>query len=428
LKASSAEWERRAESAEKALADEVKLAQAKSERWNAELVDTMEKKREAESALKTAQAELEDAGARYEDLGARLEERERTVKEVTTSMQSLRVVQERTQRELDERLEKSVGENEALEDLREALREERLRVDELQVALGEAESERDRLHKAQRDHERLVQAAADLEERNVVLEKDVEDLKRKMSFAQTEFEREREEMNDVVQKSRDLLQRKIEEFRQQKSKHDALLEENGQMSHYKRSVMLLEQEKRELETRLVSLEVEVRRRPMAGTMASSVGDSSGRTDSETTSSATTGDLSDPELRGQVEFLNSVIVDMQRKNDELKAKVDLIESAGIVLDPDIVNGGGVDANDSYLLNGLSSASKAVPPRLFCDICDEFDRHDTEDCPTQAQTLEEEAFHTRSGAARPGAAGAQERPYCETCEMFMCVGDCDDQQTF
>ena len=26
-------------------------------------------------------------------------------------------------------------------------------------------------------------------------------------------------------------------------------------------------------------------------------------------------------------------------------------------------------------------RAVPPRLFCDICDEFDLHDTEDCPTQ-----------------------------------------------
>ena len=28
-------------------------------------------------------------------------------------------------------------------------------------------------------------------------------------------------------------------------------------------------------------------------------------------------------------------------------------------------------------------RAVPPRLFCDICDEFDLHDTEDCPTQVR---------------------------------------------
>ena len=32
---------------------------------------------------------------------------------------------------------------------------------------------------------------------------------------------------------------------------------------------------------------------------------------------------------KVEFLNSVIVDMQRKNDDLKTKLELYESAGIL---------------------------------------------------------------------------------------------------
>ncbi len=70
-----------------------------------------------------------------------------------------------------------------------------------------------------------------------------------------------------------------------------------------------------------------------------------------------------------------------------------------------------------------------PRLFCDICDEFDLHDTEDCPTQAQTEEEESGHTRAGAPRPGAPGAAPRPYCEACEMFgHWSSDCDQQETF
>ena len=80
---------------------------------------------------------------------------------------------------------------------------------------------------------------------------------------------------------------------------------------------------------------------------------------------------DPEEKGQIDFLNSVIVDMQRKNDELKTKLELYERAGFVTD-DI-------AEDLYMLNGVSS--RQVAPRLFCDICDEFDKHDTEDCPTQ-----------------------------------------------
>ena len=37
-------------------------------------------------------------------------------------------------------------------------------------------------------------------------------------------------------------------------------------------------------------------------------------------------------------------------------------------------------DMAMLNGIDT--NRVAPRLFCDICDEFDLHDTEDCPTQA----------------------------------------------
>lgn len=38
---------------------------------------------------------------------------------------------------------------------------------------------------------------------------------------------------------------------------------------------------------------------------------------------------DENLQGQVDFLNSVIVDMQRKNDELKSKLELLENAGVL---------------------------------------------------------------------------------------------------
>lgn len=38
---------------------------------------------------------------------------------------------------------------------------------------------------------------------------------------------------------------------------------------------------------------------------------------------------DENLQSQVDFLNSVIVDMQRKNDELKSKLELLENAGVL---------------------------------------------------------------------------------------------------
>lgn len=53
---------------------------------------------------------------------------------------------------------------------------------------------------------------------------------------------------------------------------------------------------------------------------------------------------------------------------------------------------------------------VAPRLFCDICDEFDLHDTEDCPTQCNDV----APTAGARKLPGHSQATERPYCDNCE--------------
>ena len=49
----------------------------------------------------------------------------------------------------------------------------------------------------------------------------------------------------------------------------------------------------------------------------------------------------------------------------------------------------------------------PPRLFCDICDEFDLHDTDDCPLQAQS------DSPPPSMHHGLRGS-DRPYCDKCE--------------
>jgi len=51
---------------------------------------------------------------------------------------------------------------------------------------------------------------------------------------------------------------------------------------------------------------------------------------------------------------------------------------------------------------------VAPRMFCDICDVFDAHETEDCPQQAMS---------SDSPPPSHyAGSRDvvRPYCDSCE--------------
>ena len=107
---------------------------------------------------------------------------------------------------------------------------------------------------------------------------------------------------------------------------------------------------------------------------------------------------DENLKGQVEFLNSVIVDMQRKNDELKSKLELLENAGVLGKNNLVVGRVYlfiqtavylfrvtfsDESIEFYFNGVSARQAA--PRLFCDICDEFDLHDTEDCPKQVTNI-------------------------------------------
>lgn len=52
-------------------------------------------------------------------------------------------------------------------------------------------------------------------------------------------------------------------------------------------------------------------------------------------------------------------------------------------------------------------RQVAPRLFCDICDVFDLHDTDDCPKQDMSNSPPASHHHGNRK-------EDRPYCTTCE--------------
>ncbi|KAK7165402.1 hypothetical protein R3I94_003689 [Phoxinus phoxinus] len=118
---------------------------------------------------------------------------------------------------------------------------------------------------------------------------------------------------------------------------------------------------------------------------------------------------------QVEFLNTVIVELQRKNEDLKSKLEKMAEAAL-------NGNGATEIDTHNSHA-ETAKKKPPPRLFCDICDCFDQHDTEDCPTQDQMLDSPPHTTYHGSP------SDERPYCDICEAFgHWTESCNDDQTF
>ena len=62
-----------------------------------------------------------------------------------------------------------------------------------------------------------------------------------------------------------------------------------------------------------------------------------------------------------------------------------------------------------------AKRKPAPRVFCDICDEFDKHETEGCPLQASDVRDYSPPPLTEATGKKIRKLPEpRKYCETCE--------------
>jgi len=286
----------------------------------------------------------------------------------------------------------------SLEDIQKLLDCERARVDELHMSLNENESQKEQLEEKLRSLTRKTNDFDKLVANNEKITTEAAELEKKNQFLFGEISKERLKYESQIE----LLQEDIDSRRKEISIKEfeviQLQKENTDLTSYKRQVLTLESEKRELEAQLVTAVSESRTKVTKSASPAS-----------TVSTAGAGD---DELSMQIEFLNSVIVDMQKKNDKLTAQLEIYETAGFV-----------DETSEFIFNGVSS--RAVPPRLFCDICDQFDLHETEDCPTQTTPLEEqEKIHTKNRGQR-GVV----RQYCETCEVFgHDTTDCNDGETF
>uniref|UniRef100_H2XNK3 CAP-Gly domain-containing protein n=1 Tax=Ciona intestinalis TaxID=7719 RepID=H2XNK3_CIOIN len=101
------------------------------------------------------------------------------------------------------------------------------------------------------------------------------------------------------------------------------------------------------------------------------------------------------LQDQVDFLNKVIIDQQQKIKMLTDKIEELEGLKSLW----------EISELKVIE-----SRKLAPRLFCDICDVFDAHDTEDCPTQSMMEPDPA-----GASQHYERG-EGRAYCEDCEVF------------
>ncbi|XP_022239217.1 CAP-Gly domain-containing linker protein 1-like isoform X2 [Limulus polyphemus] len=296
--------------------------------------------------------------------------------------------------ELLQKLKVTEQEYQTMQDLHNQFNLQRDALSELQNKLVHVEVERDQLYQEVIMLRGTQEERDQLENRNTSLQQQLEDLKQRESQLVNDFDSERESLKKMLESAQSQLEQQEKEVLKKDQELASLRLDDTTLQNYKVQLQNIEQEKKQLGSKIVELQVALAR------------------------SQANANVEDPEynriteekeaLDAQIEFLNSVIVDMQRKNDELKSRIEILET-GETFDSGDLN-----------LNGIKTT---IPPRLFCDICDMFDVHDTEDCPQQAPAVEK-LLHIKHHGKR-----VQERPYCDSCGMFgHWATECDDNDTF
>uniref|UniRef100_A0A8B9I9Z0 CAP-Gly domain containing linker protein 1 n=1 Tax=Anser brachyrhynchus TaxID=132585 RepID=A0A8B9I9Z0_9AVES len=379
---------------------------------------------DAEEALKTAQKKNDELETQAEELKKQAEQAKavkmaedvlQTVEKVTkekdaihkekietlASLENSRQTNEKLQNELDMLKQNNLKNEEELTKSKELLNLENKKVEELRKefeALKLAAAQKSQqLAALQEENVKLaeelgrsrdeVTSHQKLEEERSVLNNQLLEMKKRESTLKKEIDEERASLQKSISDTSALITQKDEELEKLRNEITVLRGENASAKTLQSVVKSLESDKLKLEEKVKNLEQKLKENNEPLTPCS--------------------------FTSQIDFLNSVIVDLQRRNEELNLKIQRMCEAAL--------NGNEEETNNYDSEEESLSKKK--PRLFCDICGCFDLHDTEDCPTQAQMLEEPPHSAYHGSRR------EERPYCDTCEMFgHWTADCNDDETF
>ncbi|KAL3858247.1 hypothetical protein ACJMK2_012844, partial [Sinanodonta woodiana] len=408
---------------------QVKRLEAEKESLNSELIQARMEVSKAHNKVQEAIKNRDNVGEKFQDL---TEERDRLLKSKT---------------ELQDQKEEVIAERDKLshdrDQMQRSLMDFKAMLQEKDIKLEELQKEVDRLrHETSQQQETLAQLTKHESSISTTLQQQLEASKQKISTLQgrlseieTEHNNLKEQLkqtshalqeekskmgrqNDIhnqelakinqrhkeeveslewdkalleekVDNSSSLLEEKTKELDLLHSQVSTLENEKSMLSGYMSLNKKLEKEKEELSTRVKNLE-----RKLAEF------ETNGNIINNSTVNARVAKLKEENetVDEQVSFLNAVIVDLQKKNDELKIRLEAMESG-------VINGA---HGDSMEIDFKSPSSRA-PPRIFCDICDVFDQHETEDCPLQE--MSDSPPPTKYHGSRH-----QVRPYCDICEEF------------
>ncbi|XP_059719371.1 CAP-Gly domain-containing linker protein 1 [Haemorhous mexicanus] len=340
--------------------------------------------------------------------------------ETLASLENSRQTNQKLQNELDMLKQNNLKNEEELNKSKELLNLENKKVEELKKefeALKLAAAHKSQqLEALQEENVKLAEELGrsrdevsshhhKLEEERSVLNNQLLEMKKRESTLKKEIDEERASLQKSINVTSALITQKDEELEKLRHEITVLRGENASAKTLQSVVKSLESDKLKLEEKVKNLEQKLKEnneQPLS--VMSPSGDAATLLQEEIAREKQVLDI---------DFLNSVIVDLQRRNEELNLKIQRMCEAAL-------NGNEEEINN-YDSEEESLSKKK--PRLFCDICGCFDLHDTEDCPTQAQALEEPPHSAHHGSRR------EERPYCDTCEVFgHWTADCNDDETF
>ncbi|KAM4616128.1 CAP-Gly domain-containing linker protein 1 isoform 2-T2 [Polymixia lowei] len=271
-------------------------------------------------------------------------------------------------------------------------------------SLQALQEENNRLTQERDNNSKDKSSLVKLEDEHTKLKKQLKELKQSESTLKKELDKEKATVKQSIHKNSALITEKDQELETLKSELAILRGESATFKTQQGTIKALEKDKARLQECIRSLEKDLAAGPDTINKSPDVADVDQLREDEDTA------------QSQIEFLNSVIVDLQRKNGELKGKLETMAAAAL-------NGNNATELDNYDGVNKEPVKKKPPPRLFCDICDCFDLHDTEDCPTQMQ-MPDSPPHTAYHGSKD-----DERPYCDICEVFGHWNDsCNDDQTF
>uniref|UniRef100_A0A8C8HCN8 CAP-Gly domain-containing protein n=1 Tax=Oncorhynchus tshawytscha TaxID=74940 RepID=A0A8C8HCN8_ONCTS len=382
------------------------------ERLVTELQPYKEKAQAAESSGKTAEVvELltqEKGLLQQEKIEAQslLEEFRSAKQEMTNQLDSLKQQNSKYKKELNLSKEQLSSENQKISSLCQEIDKLKQATSVKSQSLVALQEENNKLTKELGSSKKETSGQQKLEAQQSKLNKQLQEMKQRETTMKKKLDEEKAFLQKSIHKNSALISEKDQELETLMSELSVLRGESAIAKTLKFTIQLLEKDKAQLQEHIQSLE-----KSLSGgqdTVTSSSGDAALDQLRENKETA--------ESQAAIEFLNSVIVDLQKKNEELKGKLEKMAEAAL-------NGNNASELDNYDSFNKGPSKKKVPPRLFCDICDCFDLHDTEDCPTQMQMPDSPPHTTYHGSKD------EERAYCDICEAFgHCTESCNDDQTF